>query len=141
MCDRNFTKKELRQYVEKRSQEVLGVNSPEEAFSMLDSGKIDGTVAEIEFSNLRSLLESQDKEEKSVIDLNKIFTPGLLARIAECISKHDHEWIEPLLKILTKHSDPVVREGALNGLESVYDRMYDVGMTLEEYVISDSLKK
>jgi hypothetical protein len=51
------SRSEIGKRADKAAQEVLGVSSRREAFSLLDAGKLSGTAAEAEFSSLRFLLE------------------------------------------------------------------------------------
>lgn len=51
-------------------------------------------------------------------DTERVLTPGLLARVAETIGFSNEKWVLGLLEQLGEHPDPVVREGAANGIEN-----------------------
>ena len=51
-------------------------------------------------------------------DTERVLTPSLLAQVAETIGFSNERWVLGLLEQLGEHPDPVVREGAANGLEN-----------------------
>jgi len=61
--DKILSKEELRARVEAFAQKTLGV-SAKKAYKMLDAGKLDGTIAEVELKSFRMLLQGSKNTKK-----------------------------------------------------------------------------